>query len=218
MNLHTYSLTSRNSQKEVMRVEASEPMYPPTQSPKPNAVNGPWYENWTALVLGIGIFVLMIARIVRKKDADIAKEREILRVIKDPSLKTPPARAREEVKPIERRSELLFFVEEQERFKLEDLLEATADLRNEILRSSLYKVVLKNGALYAVKRLKKLQISFEEFGQTMRQIGSLKHPNILPLVGYHSTNEEKLFIYKYQSNGNLLNVLEEKLRIEIKCF
>jgi uncharacterized membrane-anchored protein len=64
--------------------------------------------------------------------------------------------------------------------------------------------------VYAVKRLKKLQVSFEEFGQTMRQIGNLKHPNILPLVGYNSTDEEKLLIYKYQSSGSLLNLLEGK--------
>ena len=75
--------------------------------------------------------------------------------------------------------------------------------------SSLYKVKLGN-ILYAVKRLKKLQVSFEEFGQTMTQIGNLKHPNILPLVGYNSTDEEKLLTYKYQSSGSLLNLLEGK--------
>jgi hypothetical protein len=121
-------------------------------------------------------------------------------------------KAKEEVKAVERRSELVFFVEEQERFKLEDLLEATADLQNQTICSTLYKVILKNSSLFAVKRLKKLQVSFEEFGQTMIQIGNLRHPNILPLVGYHSTNEEKLFIYNYQSNGSLLNLLEGKLR------
>ena len=107
----------------------------------------------------------------------------------------------------------MFFVEEHERFILEELLEATADLQSQTVCSSLYKVVLKNSALYAVKRLKQLQVSFEEFSQTMIQIGSLKHPNILPLVlvGYHSINEEKLFICKYQSQGSLLNLLEGKL-------
>ncbi|PQM34344.1 putative inactive receptor kinase [Prunus yedoensis var. nudiflora] len=42
----------------------------------------------------------------------------------------------------------------------------------------------------------------------MRQIGNLKHPNILPLVGYNSSNEEKLLIYKFQTNGSLLNLLQ----------
>nr|POE76850.1 putative inactive receptor kinase [Quercus suber] len=138
-----------------------------------------------------------------------AKEREILKKVRDSPLKTPPVKAREEVKPVERHSGLVFFVEEHERFILEDLFEATADLQSQTVCSSLYKVVLKNSALYAVKRLKQLQVSFEEFSQTMIQIGSLKHPNILPLVGYHSTNKEELFIYKYQSQGSLLNSLED---------
>lgn len=127
-NLHTYSLLSSTSQKEA-RVEALEPTYPPTESS-----NGQWYGNWKvwiALVLGIGIFVSVIAWILRKKDANLTGKMEILKVLKDPSHKTPPTMARDEVKPIERRSELVFFVEEQERFQLEDLLEATADLRKE---------------------------------------------------------------------------------------
>ncbi|KAM1256216.1 hypothetical protein ACFX2G_030952 [Malus domestica] len=139
----------------------------------------------------------------------------------------PPPNVQEGEKPVENHLELVFFVEEHESFKLEDLLEATADLRNQSFSSSLYKVILKNNALYAVKRLKKLQVPFEEFGQTMRQIGIIKHPNILPLVGYNSTNEEKVLIYKFQSNGSLLNLLESytegkrdfpwRLRLSIAC-
>jgi hypothetical protein len=37
----------------------------------------------------------------------------------------------------------VFLVEEHERFKLEELLEATADLKSQTLCSSLYKVILK---------------------------------------------------------------------------
>ena len=115
----------------------------------------------------------------------------------------------EDLKPKERCSELVFFVEERERFRLDELFEATADLHSQTPSSSLYKVKLGN-IVYAVKRLKKLQVSVEEFGQKLRQIGNLKHPNILPLVGYNSTDEEKLIIYKYQSSGSLLHLLEGK--------
>lgn len=172
-------------------------------------LNGQWIALFGVLplVLGMGLFLLYIYTVGQKA----AKEREILKKVQDSPLKTPPVKAREEVKPVERHSGLVFFVEEHERFILEDLLEATADLQSQTVYSSLYKVVLKNSALYAVKRLKQLHVSFEEFSQTMIQIGTLKHPNILPLVGYHSTNEEKLFIYKCQSQGSLLNLLEGKL-------
>ncbi|WJX59642.1 hypothetical protein P8452_44946 [Trifolium repens] len=106
-------------------------------------------------------------------------------------------------------SELVFFVEDHERFKLEDLLRAKADLRSENFWSSLFKV------------------SCDEFGETLRKISKVKHQNILPVVGYRSTNEEKLIIYKYQSNGSLLNLLNDyiarrkdfpwKLRLNIAC-
>ncbi|KAJ6292820.1 hypothetical protein OIU78_024907 [Salix suchowensis] len=58
--------------------------------------------------------------------------------------------------------------------------------------SSLYKVKLGN-IVYVVKRLKKLQVSVEEFGQKLRQIGNLKHPNILPQVGYINSTDEENF-------------------------
>ncbi|KAL2456496.1 Uncharacterized protein Adt_46771 [Abeliophyllum distichum] len=54
--------------------------------------------------------------------------------------KTPPIKAADEVQPQERRIELVFFVEPEERFKLEDLLEATAGLRTEGVYSSLYNL------------------------------------------------------------------------------
>ncbi|KAL5126280.1 putative inactive receptor kinase [Glycine soja] len=67
----------------------------------------------------------------------------------------------------------------------------------------------------------------EEFVETLKKISNLKHQNILPLVGYRSTSEEKLIIYEYQSNGSLLNLLNDyiagrkdfpwKMRLNIAC-
>lgn len=115
------------------------------------------------------------------------------------------------MKQQERRSELEFFVEQAEWFKLEDLLEGAADLRSQGFCSSMYVVRLNHGVVYAVKRLRKLKVSFEEFGLTMRMVGKLRHPNLLPLVCYSNTLEEKLLIYRFQKNGSLLNLFESKL-------
>lgn len=174
-------------------------------------------ETIIPIVIGVAFYSLLMF-FVNKNAARLAKEKEILRALgKSPSPLIIPvvkAKATEVViiKPEEQQSELVFFVEENERFKLEDLLESAADLRSQSFCSSLYKVILKNNTVYAVKRLKKFPAPFEEFGETMRQIGNLKHPNILPLVGYRSSNEEKLLIYKYQDNGSLLTLFESKLR------
>lgn len=115
------------------------------------------------------------------------------------------------VKAAERRSELVFFVEE-ERFGLEELLEGVADLRSQGFWSSLYVVRLNNGAVYGVKRLRKLNVSFEEFGRVMRRVGNLRHPNLLPLVSYNNTLDEKLLIYRFQRNGSLLDLFQGMLR------
>lgn len=209
----------RTSLSEIIRTTAIEPtdseneQIPPSSGKMSDNEDG--YKVWMTsipLVLGIGFFMLF-TYFMGKKAAKIAREREVLKALQDSPSKTPPLVDIEEVMPEEKRSELVFFVDEHEKFKITDLLEATADLQSQGLCSSLYKVRLKNNSFYAVKRLKKLQVSFEDFSQAMRQIGNLKHPNILPLVGYNSTNEEKLLIYKYQSKGSLLNILEGKLRI-----
>ncbi|CAL5390328.1 unnamed protein product [Camellia sinensis] len=212
---------------------ADQEAYPPVNnvSSTIDSKNQSAFVNWITwipLVLCIGFYFLFIF-FVNMKAIKLAKEKEILRSLAQSPAKTspppPPANDVEEVKPDERQSELVFFVGEEERFKMEDLLEAEADLQSQGLCSSLYKVKLKNNAVFAVKRLKKLQVSFEDFGETMSRIGNLGHPNILPLVGYNSTNEEKLLIYRYQSNGSLLNLQDNyaegkrdfpwKLRISI---
>lgn len=190
---------------------------PPIGSEPADSGKKPWYKQLFELmpfILGIAIVILffVVVYFVTRNVSEAAKEKEILKSLAhSPKNSPPPVHKEDIIKPDEEgRSELVFFVEEQETFKLDDLFEATADLRSQTLYSSLYKVTLKNNAVYAVKRLKKLQVSFDEFGQIMKQIGNLKHPNILPLVGYNSTSEEKLLIYKYQSNGSLLNLLEGK--------
>lgn len=186
--------------------------------------NKPWYKDGKTMIpISIGVVLFLVFfYFVGKKAAQLNSEREAFEVEvhkqqqeSNSSVKRPKPVVSEEVKLKERDSELVFFVEEQERFTLEDLLQATADLRNESFGSSLYKVVLKNNMHYAVKRLKNLQVSSDEFGETLRQISGLRHPNILPLVGYRSTSEGKLLIYKYQSNGSLLYLLRGKLQLEI---
>lgn len=169
------------------------------------------WTKWILWITGVGFF-LVFFYFVGKSIAKLGNEREVLKPspLQDDLGKTSPGNSAEEVKQEEKKTELVFFVEEHETFKLEELLEATANLTRQSICSSLFKVSLKNNGQFAVKRLKKVKVSLEEFGETMRQIGNLKHPNILPLVGYASNHVEKLLIYKYQSSGSLLNLLESK--------
>jgi len=164
------------------------------------------------LLLGTGFLLLSLYFMV-KKAFKLNEGKEVVKEKHD-VLKAPTKEV-QEVNLKEGDSELVFFVEDRERFTLEDLLRATADLRSEGFCSSLYKVKLENNDHYAVKRLKNLQVSLEEFGETLRKISKLKHQNILPLVGYRSTSEEKFIIYKYQNNGSLLNLLNGMFRSKV---
>ncbi|XP_022717664.1 probable inactive receptor kinase At2g26730 [Durio zibethinus] len=180
----------------------------PAANPNDSSDSNNLLSTILPIFLSIG-FLFVFLYYMRRRDDRKKKEKEMLTALKESPLKLPSVNAIEEVKPEDKHQELVFFVEDHESFTLDDLLEASADLQNQSLCSNLYKVILKNNTTYAVKRLKKLQVSFEEFGQTMRQIGNLKHRNILPLVGYNCTEEEKLLFYKYQNNGSLLNFLQE---------
>ncbi|GMJ11540.1 REDUCED IN LATERAL GROWTH1 [Hibiscus trionum] len=159
------------------------------------------------LFVSFGLLFVFLYYMSHKKAGKKTKV-EALKVLKESPVELPPMDAEQEVKQEDRQQDIVFFVEDCESFKLDDLLEASADLRSQSICSSLYMVILKNNVTYAVKRLKQLQASLEEFSQTMRRIGNLKHRNILPLVGYSCTNDEKLLFYKYQSNGSLLNLLQ----------
>ncbi|KAI4294941.1 hypothetical protein MLD38_040777 [Melastoma candidum] len=169
--------------------------------------------GWLLLFLGISVF-FFLAYFLGRKARMFAKEDEIRKTQRRAQIKTIPLKSAKvvDVKPEESHSELFFFVEDDEAFKFDDLLEAAAELKAQLPCSSLYKVILKSGAVYTVKRLKKLQGSFEEFGHTMTRIGEIKHPNILLLVGYNSTPEGKLLIYKYQNNGSLFDLLDDHMK------
>ncbi|XP_028779021.1 probably inactive receptor-like protein kinase At5g41680 [Neltuma alba] len=186
---------------------------PPANSESGSSSNK-WYTDWkklTPILGGVGLLVLAVFFLL-KKGPKLNEEMEKMKTHGESSASLPKKDIIEDVKLKKRDSELVFFVEEHERFTLEDLLQATADIRSESFCSSMYKVILKNNMHYAVKRLKNLQVSPDEFGKTLRNVSNLKHPNILPLVGYRSTSEEKLLIYKYQSNGSLLCLLKEYMQ------
>nr|KYP35096.1 putative inactive receptor kinase At5g53320 family [Cajanus cajan] len=221
-------LESNNSAKGWL-IKESDTNTMQQETTDPNSGNNNRSSPQTLLVLVLGTLLLLVfLYLLAKKIAKFDAERK---AVKDQNHVSPIKKATDlevqEVKLKEGDSELVFFVEDRERFTLEDLLRATADLRSESFCSSLYKVKLENNVHYAVKRLKNLQVSLEEFGETLRKISNLKHQNILPLVGYRSASEEKLIIYRYQSNGSLLNLLNDyvagrkyfpwKLRLNIAC-
>ncbi|XP_028768286.1 probable inactive receptor kinase At4g23740 [Neltuma alba] len=69
-----------------------------------------------------------------------------------------------------------------EKFVLEDLLRASAEMLGKGGFGTAYKAVLDDGSVAAVKRLKEAQIGGKkEFEQQMEILGLLGHPNIVNL-------------------------------------
>ena len=62
-----------------------------------------------------------------------------------------------------------------------------------------------------MKRLKDVSIEKQEFEQHMIPVGRLKHANLVPLVAYFYSREEKLLVNEYMTNGSLSALLHGML-------
>ncbi|XP_051143791.1 probably inactive leucine-rich repeat receptor-like protein kinase At5g48380 [Andrographis paniculata] len=94
------------------------------------------------------------------------------------------------------------------KMSLKDLMKATDSFSNENIiglgrTGTMYKAVLEDGTTLMVKRLQDTQHSEKEFVSEMATLGSVKHNNLVPLIGFCMTKKERLLVYKHMPNGNL---------------
>lgn len=94
--------------------------------------------------------------------------------------------------------------------KLEELLRAPAELIGRGNNGSLYKVMLTNGIIVVVKRIKGWSISSVDFKQRMQLLNQAKHPHVLSPLAFYCSKQEKLLVYEYQKNGSLFKLLHGK--------
>ncbi|TYJ32034.1 hypothetical protein E1A91_A05G008900v1 [Gossypium mustelinum] len=102
-------------------------------------------------------------------------------------------------------------------FTLRELQLATNNFSSNNLLGSggfgnVYKGKLVEGTLVAVKRLKDLTGSFGEsqFRTELEMISLAVHRNLLRLIGYCATSNERLLVYPYMSNGSVASRLRGK--------
>ncbi|KAL3632178.1 hypothetical protein CASFOL_025162 [Castilleja foliolosa] len=106
---------------------------------------------------------------------------------------------------------LSFVREDRQRFELQDLMRASAEVLGSGNFGASYKAVLVDGEALVVKRFKQMNIiAKEDFFEHMRRLGRLKHDNLLPLVAYLYRKEEKLLVFDYAYNGSLAAQLHGK--------
>ncbi|GAB4854089.1 hypothetical protein Ancab_022671 [Ancistrocladus abbreviatus] len=106
---------------------------------------------------------------------------------------------------------LCFLRNDRDKFEMQDLLRASAEVLGSGSFGSSYKAILTTGPTFVVKRFRQMNnVGKEEFQEHMKRIGRLRHPNILPLVAYFHKRDEKLLITEHVENGSLASHLHSK--------
>ncbi|XP_010557641.1 PREDICTED: pollen receptor-like kinase 1 [Tarenaya hassleriana] len=101
-------------------------------------------------------------------------------------------------------TKLSFLRDDREKFDLQDLLKASAEILGSGCFGASYKAALSTGPVMVVKRFKQMNnVGREEFQEHMRRLGRLRHKNLLPLVAYYYRKEEKLLVCDYVEKGSL---------------
>lgn len=109
-------------------------------------------------------------------------------------------------------SQVMLFQKPLVKVKLADLLAATNNFSAENIINSTrtgttYKAVLRDGSALAIKRLSTCKMAEKQFRMEMNRLGQLRHPNLVPLLGFCVVEEENLLVYKHLSNGTLYALL-----------
>ncbi|KAJ8770775.1 hypothetical protein K2173_021422 [Erythroxylum novogranatense] len=96
--------------------------------------------------------------------------------------------------------------------ELEALLKASAYILGASGSSIIYKAVLEDGTMFAVRRIGENPVErFRDFENQVRAIGKLVHPNLVRIRGFYWGVEEKLIIYDFVVNGSLANARYRKM-------
>ncbi|PON59922.1 S-receptor-like serine/threonine-protein kinase [Parasponia andersonii] len=92
------------------------------------------------------------------------------------------------------------------RFTYSELKRATKNFKEEIGKGgfgSVYRGILDDGRVVAVKRLEGILQGNAEFWAEVSIIGNINHKNLVKLWGFCAQNEHKLLVYDYFENGSL---------------
>ncbi|XP_028794856.1 probably inactive leucine-rich repeat receptor-like protein kinase At5g48380 [Neltuma alba] len=143
-----------------------------------------------ALALGIGAF-FFVRRVSVKKEEDPEGNKW--------------ARSLKGTKGIK----VSMFEKSVSKMRLSDLMKATNNFsKSNIIGSArtgtMYKAVLHDGSsVLMVKRLQESQYSEKEFASEMATLGTVRHRNLVSLLGFCVAKQERLLVYKYMENGSL---------------
>lgn len=103
---------------------------------------------------------------------------------------------------------LEFFHEHKPVFDLDELLRASAEVLGKGALGTTYKATLESGPVVAVKRIKETNsLSKKEFVHQMQLIGKLRHENLVEMISYYYSKDEKFVICEFIQDGSLFKLL-----------
>ncbi|KAL1144279.1 hypothetical protein V6Z11_A11G219700 [Gossypium hirsutum] len=94
----------------------------------------------------------------------------------------------------------LFFLDTSLKFTIEELSRAPAEVLGRGSHGTLYKATLRNGHMFTVKWLRVgLVKNKKEFAKEVKRIGSVRHPNFVPVRAYYwgPREQERLLLADY---------------------
>ncbi|KAM7269312.1 hypothetical protein ACFE04_024809 [Oxalis oulophora] len=203
---HNLALCGKPSKKSctILSPAPTPTPLPPTNALKPDKVLKKW-----VITLIISIVVIFLALVMitffyyhkrrHKKETttqDLQTDRKITnsRRMEDP----------------ENMMELEFLDKNIAEFELDDLLRAPANILGKSNMGTTYKVTLESSCVFAVKRVTSMDaLPKREFDQQLRLLGMLRHQNLAHLISFYNSNDEKLIVYEFVSNGSLFDLLHE---------
>ncbi|KAG6529483.1 hypothetical protein ZIOFF_011682 [Zingiber officinale] len=95
-------------------------------------------------------------------------------------------------------------------FNLDDLLRSPAMVIGTGKIGNTFKVTLDSNEVVVVKRLKSmLALTKKELHKQMELLGKLKHENLVEIIAFHFSNDEKLIIYECIVGNSLFHLLHE---------
>jgi len=100
----------------------------------------------------------------------------------------------------------LFFLDSSLAFTAEELSRAPAEVLGRSSHGTLYKATLDSGHMLTVKWLRVGLVKHKkEFAREVKRIGSMRHPNIVPLLAYYwgPREQERLLLADYIHGDNL---------------
>ena len=171
-------------------------------------------------ILGVLVFIGMILLIcqTRRRPTNGYKNQQTAKLSKNNPYKTSKKELQmhsdeeENYKRSPNGGRLQFVRNDRQRFDLQDLLRASAEVLGGGSFGSSYKAALDDGPAVVVKRFKEMNnVRKEEFYVHLTRLGRFSHPNLLPIVAFYYKKDEKLLITDYAQNGSLASHLHGML-------